>query len=306
MGYENLKEHVIRIWRKKVFYFDAEGIYTETPIETARKMKELKGLKSDYYKLGEFCSEMDFSGATARAILGLAVGDSIKKLEKEVKRFENIEKKAKNSRDYRNKILRKNGHKVYFFNNNKEWMCLSEDEALLADISMPYIWLIQGKDISYHVVNIRHEQLLLEEVGTENIALICKAIAKLEKGDSIERLKEFCNGGVKLKEKSKMQNEGIIAKINDPEFRCKPENPDKKSTFDYIIVDIALLTTWEGDKKAYIEENKKKLTQKVLEKIKENKKFLKYNVPINYLKVAKITLYNNRNNVQYILELKTL
>ena len=103
-----------------------------------------------------------------------------------------------------------------------------------------------------------------------------------------------------------MQNEGIIAKINDPEFRCKPENPDKKSTFDYIIVDIALLTTWEGDKKAYIEENKKKLTQKVLEKIKENKKFLKYNVPINYLKVAKITLYNNRNNIQYILELKTL
>ena len=305
MGYENLKEHVIRIWRKKVFYFDTEGIYTGIPIETARRMKDLKGLKSDYYKLGEFCSEMDFSGATARAILGLAVGDSIEKLEKETKRFENIEKRAENSQDYRNKILRKSSHKVYFFNESREWMCLSENEAFVADISMPYIWLRQGKDISYEV-NIRNEQLLLQELGTENIALVCKAIAKLEKGDSIERLKEFCNGGVKLKEKSKMQNEGIIAKINDPEFRCKPENPDKKSTFDYIIVDIALLTTWEGDKKAYIEENKKKLTQKVLEKIKENKKFLKYNVPINYLKVAKITLYNNRNNIQYILELKTL
>lgn len=94
MSYENLKGQVIRIKKKKVFYFDSEGIYNETSIEKARKM-QLKGLKSDYYKLGEYCTETDFVGATARAILSLEVGDTIEKLEKEIKRFESIEKKCR-------------------------------------------------------------------------------------------------------------------------------------------------------------------------------------------------------------------
>ena len=112
MSYENLKGQVIRIKKKKVFYFDSEGIYNETSIEKAREM-QLKGLKSDYYKLGEYCTETDFSGATARAILSLNVGDTIEKLEKEIKRFESIEKNAEKSNDYKNKVFRVKSNKLY-------------------------------------------------------------------------------------------------------------------------------------------------------------------------------------------------
>ena len=301
MSYENLKEQAIRISKKNVFYFDSEGIYTETSIEKARKM-QLKGLKKDYYKLGEYCSEMDFSGAKARAILCLEAGDSIEKLEKEVERFEMIEKNAEKSQDCTNKVLRIRYHKFYFFNENEEWTCLPEKEALAADISLPFIWLKQGKNISYWPVSFSWE--VRRQLNVENDLLLKKAITKLVIGDTIEKLKEYCNGGVTLNKKTVTITEGIVAKVCTPEFRCKPENPNKAATFDYIIVDVNLLTMWEGDKKKYIEEHKVEIGKRVLEKIKKDKTFIKYNIPINCLKIARITLDKCRNTMQYIFELK--
>ena len=108
-----LKEQVIRIEKKKVYFFDSEGIYTETSVEEARRM-HLKGLKMDYYKRGEYCSETDFSGPTARGILCLEVGDSIDKLEQDIARFEKAEKKL--GRGYINVVLRKVKRNFYFFN----------------------------------------------------------------------------------------------------------------------------------------------------------------------------------------------
>ena len=93
------------------------------------------------------------------------------------------------------------------------------------------------------------------------------AIKKLKIGDSIEKLQEYYNGATLSKKTSEPIWEGIVTKVCIPEFRCKPENPNKTSTFDYIIVDVNLVTTWEGDKKKYIEEHKKGISKLVLEKI---------------------------------------
>ena len=239
-----LKEQAIRINKKKVYFFNSEGIYTETSIEEARRM-HLKGLKMDYYKRGGYCSETDFSGPTARAILCLEVGDSIDKLEQDIERFEKAEKKSE--RGYINVVLRKCNKKFYFFNEKEEWTCLPEEEILPTDISVPYIWFERGKDISYLQINFSYE--LLQRIDVDNKTLLSKAIGRLEVGDSIEKLKEYCNGGVTLKEPSKASyDNGIITRICDPEFICNPENPKKTTTFDYINVDVNLLTTWKGDK----------------------------------------------------------
>ena len=303
MSYENLKGQVMRIKKKKVFYFDSEGIYNETSIEKAREM-QLKGLKSDYYKLGEYCTETDFSGATARAILSLNVGDTIEKLEKEIKRFESIEKNAEKSNDYKNKVFRVKSNKLYFFNEKGEWTCLPEKEALVADIALPFIWFEKGKDVKYCPVQFSLE--LLHQLNIDNKIFLVMAIKKLKIGDSIEKLQEYYNGATLSKKTPEPIWEGIVTKVCIPEFRCKPENPNKTSTFDYIIVDVNLVTTWEGDKKKYIEEHKKGISKLVLEKINKNRTFKRHNVPINYLKISKITLCKDRNVLQYVLELKPI
>ena len=295
-----LKEQAIRINKKKVYFFNSEGIYTETSIEEARRM-HLKGLKMDYYKRGGYCSETDFSGPTARAILCLEVGDSIDKLEQDIERFEKAEKKSE--RGYINVVLRKCNKKFYFFNEKEEWTCLPEEEILPTDISVPYIWFERGKDISYLKINFSYE--LLQRIDVDNKTLLSKAIGRLEVGDSIEKLKEYCNGGVTLKEPSKASyDNGIITRICDPEFICNPENPKKTTTFDYINVDVNLLTTWKGDKKVYLEKHKKEISKMVLEKVKKDRTFLKYGIPVNYLKIAHIVLYKGGNMLQYVLELK--
>lgn len=295
-----LKEQAIRINKKKVYFFNSEGIYTETSVEEARRM-HLKGLKMDYYKRGEYCSETNFSGPTARAILCLAVGDSIDKLEQDIARFEKAEKKSE--RGYINVVLRKRNKKFYFFNEKEEWTCLPEEEILPTGISVPYIWFERGKDISYLQINFSYE--LLQRLDIDNKTLLSKAIGKLEVGDSIEKLKEYCNGGVTLKEPAKASyDNGIITRICDPEFICNPENPKKTTTFDYINVDVNLLTTWKGDKKVYLEKHKKEISKMVLEKVKKDRTFLKYGIPVNYLKIAHIVLYKGGNMLQYVLELK--
>lgn len=296
-----LKEQAIRINKKKVYFFNSEGIYTEISVEEARRM-HLKGLKIDYYKRGEYCSETDFSGPTARAILCLEVGDSIDKLEQDIARFEEVEKNSERG-EIINVVLRKVKRNFYFFNEKEEWTCFSEKEILPIDISMPYIWFKRGKDISYLPIHFSFE--LLQMLNVDNKTLLSKAIGRLEVGDSIEKLKEYCNGGVTLKEPSKASyDNGIITRICDPEFICNPENPKKTTTFDYINVDVNLLTTWKGDKKVYLEKHKKEISKMVLEKVKKDRTFLKYGIPVNYLKIAHIVLYKGGNMLQYVLELK--
>ena len=152
-------------------------------------------------------------------------------------------------------------------------------------------------------INFSYE--LLQRIDVDNKTLLSKAIGRLEVGDSIEKLKEYCNGGVTLKEPSKASyDNGIITRICDPEFICNPENPKKTTTFDYINVDVNLLTTWKGDKKVYLEKHKKEISKMVLEKVKKDRTFLKYGIPVNYLKIAHIVLYKGGNMLQYVLELK--
>ena len=298
---KSLKEQAIRINKKKVYFFNSEGIYTETSIEEARRM-DLKGLKMDY-KRGGYCSETDFSGPTARAILCLEVGDSIDKLEQDIVRFENAEKKSERG-GYINAVLRQLKRNFYFFNEKEEWTCLPEKKILATDISIPYIWFERGKDISYLPIDFSYE--LLQRLGIDNRVLLGKSIGKLEVGDSIEKLKEYCNGGVTLKGPSKASyGNGIVTRICKPEFICNPEN-SKTTTFDYINVDVNLLTTWKGDKKVYLEKHRKEISKMVLEKVEKDRTFLKYGVPINCLKIANIVLYKGGNMLQYVLELKSI
>ena len=104
---------------------------------------------------------------------------------------------------------------------------MPEKEILTTDISMPYIWFKRGKDISYWSIDFSYK--LLQMLNIDNKVLLSKSIGRLEVGDSIEKLKEYCNGGVTLKKTSKAcYCNGIVTRICEPEFVCNPENSKKQ------------------------------------------------------------------------------
>ena len=83
-----------------------------------------------------------------------------------------------------------------------------------------------------------------------------------------------------------------------------PENTDKKGTFDYIYVDINIVTNWEKDRMTYIKENQKKIKQLVFDRIEDAKAFEKYGITTEDLKVKKVTLNNKTSMLYYVLEKK--
>ena len=50
--------------------------------------------------------------------------------------------------------------------------------------------------------------------------------------------------------------------------------------------------------------NIKEINKIVLDKIEKSKSFKKYGVPVNYLKISKVTLRNDLNSLHYVIELK--
>lgn len=136
-----------------------------------------------------------------------------------------------------------------------------------------------------------------------NKNLISKAIGKLIPGDEIEKFEEYLKT-VKLEARDKPKGlDRFITKIQTPCFVRKPENT-KTNTFDYIYVDVNIVSEWEEERKGYIEKNFDEICKRVIGKLEESKKFQKYGVPVNFLN-ARITLTKS-SIVRFVFELKNV
>jgi hypothetical protein len=96
----------------------------------------------------------------------------------------------------------------------------------------------------------------------------------------------------------------IIGKIERPMFERMPENPNKK-TFDRIRLSVGVCLTLYTRKEAMqlIKENIEEANLRVVEYLQNNKSFIKYGVPISFLKIASIT-FTRDSRLEYIFELK--
>ncbi len=78
----------------------------------------------------------------------------------------------------------------------------------------------------------------------------------------------------------------VTFKKNDIVFVRMPENP-KKHTFDYIHMAIGLSGS---DSKEFVHENYREIVKRAVKFLSETKKFTKFGVPVNVLKVEKAVL----------------
>ena len=144
---------------------------------------------------------------------------------------------------------------------------------------------------------------------------LCKMyMATLEEGDTykimqkkippmIERWENIKNKRFEPDTRSIEEKEldRFVTRIEKPDFIRYPEN-DNKDTFDMIKICVNTCSEWK-DKRQYIKHNIKYIYQMVIDKLKNNKSFQKYDVPIGCLAVTSVHETQD-SSLMFVLELK--
>lgn len=77
-----------------------------------------------------------------------------------------------------------------------------------------------------------------------------------------------------------------------------------KDAFDFVKVECIIKQKWPEDRYEYMQQNQKEILNYILKAIADDKKFAKYNVSTNYLKVDKMSFGNKNNTLNVIFVLK--
>ena len=136
-----------------------------------------------------------------------------------------------------------------------------------------------------------------------NRVFLTMAYCKLKNGDTIEDLKQYYHNSSFQKREPLTELDYFVTKIGQPQYIRVPENTNA-NTFDYIYVEVNLAITWKYDKKEYYVKNKEAIDKMVTDKIEKSKKFQKYNIPINFLNLTRVSLKNQRRILEYVFDLK--
>ncbi len=192
-----------------------------------------------------------------------------------------------------NHALRKFGGKYYYFDEKGIYNSIPEEEAK------------NILDNVYERVDGSTFYIMKSYIRNVEMNVLISSLAKLKPGESFDEFKEIYQK-IEFKHKEKLKGlERFITKIDSPRFIKMPENQELE-VFDFIHVDVFVVTEWETDIYKYILENKKEIIYRVLKKIEADKSFKKYSVPINFLKLANITYSKRLNFIRFVFELKEL
>ena len=184
---------------------------------------------------------------------------------------------------------------IYYFNSDGIYCSVSIDdyENGKADF-LKNVYCFGKSDYA-----IRHYFL-----RDSNINIFIKAISQLNVGNTFAEFERIYDSTEFVKHEKPQGLDRFIAKIDRPIFSRIPENTNTK-TFDYIHVDVFMVSEDVlPNRDEFIKQNKKKILQKVLEKIGKSYQFQRYGVPINILKVSLITLIKNKGIVRIVFEVK--
>lgn len=180
------------------------------------------------------------------------------------------------------------------------WVTPVEAEDIIDEFS-----LLQREDGSWHIFSKDYVAHFSDKYKAGNMSLYAKWCKHMKEGDTIDRFKEVIKtvklANRQIKERGVVDN--VVTRISIPDVYRSTDNPTNR-TFDYVRVECNLRTTFEGDRKQYIREHIKEITKAVLDKVSTNGHYKAYGVPVNFLKVANVSIL--RDMLIYIFELKDI
>lgn len=183
---------------------------------------------------------------------------------------------------------------VYFFDKEGIYRRVSVSEA--KEMNLRYLYVLEDDSIYIDLVKF------IDYIPNEtNQILIRKIICKLIPGDEIEKFEEYLQT-VKIEVRNKPKGlDRFITKIQKPYFIRSTQNTNT-NTFDYINIDVNIVSEWEEDRKEYIIRHREEIWQRVISKLRESREFKKYGVPVNFLK-ANMTITKS-SILKFTFELK--
>lgn len=196
--------------------------------------------------------------------------------------------------DITNQVIRKIGDKIFYFDSEGVYKSTSMKEAINMGLSN----LHKRYDDSYWV-DFNHYQVKILKNGN----IISKTVTKLKEGDDLEKFEEYLSQTTLESHEKPQGLDRFITKIEEPMFYRVPENP-KENTFDFIFIELNIISQWDTDKMKYIKEHKKEIDKMVVKKLKSNKQFQKYGISTNFLRLFKVELMNKQMVLRYTFELK--
>lgn len=289
------KLKVLRILRQQIYFFNANGVYTSVSKQKAQRLK-LEGLKYDYIQRWYYCT--DRIGPEARAIACLKIGDTIEKLEKDICRFKKIDSETEKNLKMTNTVYRVFRSNLYYFNNEGIYTCERIEEVLQKDIAIKEVKIAKGRNV---ITCLPYSPICLKEMlEIREYHVFRRAFGKMKPGDTIENLKEYCNSDVEYAKKTKREGvQRFITKVQKPKFVCEHGNQNKDNAYDYISVDVNIISEWKTDKETYIKEHVREIGKAILEEVATKKLFLEYEIPaFEQLQIKDVTL-NEEINVLY-------
>lgn len=192
----------------------------------------------------------------------------------------------------KNNVLRKAGGYAYYF----------DEEGVYHKVPVGEVAKLNLLNVNIREGDFGYDKQQIGKVICEDLRLALKIICKLKEGDTIENLAYYIEN-TKLEPKKKAEGlDRFITKIKASRFERVPENINK-DTFDFIYIDVNIVTAWEEDRMQYIKNNIQKIYNRIIQKLETNKAFSKYGVPTDFLKISRITLKSN-SVLQFVLELK--
>lgn len=193
-----------------------------------------------------------------------------------------------------NRLLRAVREKGYYFNSDGVYC-----SAPLKELYMSGMYgIIQTCDNKY-----RAYSFFKPELDGISQRIVSRAITSLKEGDTISKFFEYLET-IEPNPRKELPTglDRFITRICPINIQREYGNKNTK-TFDFIYVDVCIISEWETDRKQYIKENMPKIKERVVAKIEGSKNFQRYGIPINFLKLTSITL--TRDDVlHFIFELK--
>lgn len=145
-----------------------------------------------------------------------------------------------------------------------------------------------------------------------NIRLLPSAVKKcirdLSIGDNIQKLDDALYAAYSAPHKDRYGKHNaydindFIASISQPHCERRPDNKNTK-TFDYIRIYVNCCDV--KNYKEFAKKHYKQIARCVVDSLKKSKRFLKYGVPVNFLKLTNITILNDKS-IEFIFELKDI
>lgn len=143
----------------------------------------------------------------------------------------------------------------------------------------------------------RKEQKRLKELQKE-------AEKQAKREEAIKKKIADDERGFTLKDREQAkQYETFLAFIDKPNFRKLEESPEK--VFDFIDVYVGLTQMlFDDDYPQLLEKYITRINQDVMKSVEDSKGFKKYGIPINFVKIDKVTFNPKARTLYYLLSLK--